>query len=572
MKLKVILCISLFLFGIRYAKAQNIEALGSQEPFTIHGSIGGGMNFFSSNEQQATRDPFSWNLHGSLTPSVYGFAIPLAFSVTQFSKSYSIPFSQFGLSPTYKWIKLHLGYRSISFSPFVFNGQSFLGAGIELNPRSFYFAAFYGRLNKAISEDTTIDRHIEPQYARRGYGVKIGLKNEKRELYLEYFHARDDTASIHRYNDSTSTLAPESNNILGGSWRIRLFNILNFSGDVAVSLWNRNMDYAVIDSIGDTKISDIANKLDADISYSSVLSWSGQAQLGLNLNHLNAMIGYRRVEPDFKSLGIPYMLNDIEMINGNVGTNLFKGKLNINAGFTTQHNNLRNMLSSKLVSTTGNLSANAFISQHFNLNANLTTAKIFQRDGLKKLTDSTRMNQLMLTLVVSPSVNFSGNGLQHSVSGSLAFTNLDDKNPMTTDQASGKNINTSANYALYFLQKFVGVSGGFQYSTYQQKESSYNSLGVNVGANTQLLKSRALSLQGNVGYFINKSSDSPTGNNITFSFNGNFSAGKHHSFGAFASYVITPPVNLNPLNDINNVPYAVNSKILSGGLTYSYNF
>src|SRR5699024_10048895 len=287
--------------------------------------------------------------------------IPLSFSITQFSKSYTTPFSQFGLSPTYKWAKLHLGYRSISFSPFVFDGQSFLGAGIELNPRSFYFAAFYGRLNKAIGMDTTLDRHIEPQYARKGYGIKIGLKNEKREITLQYFHARDDTASIGRYMDSSSTLAPESNNIVGGSWRFRIFSILDFSGDAAVSLWNRDLAYPVLDSIGDTKIPAITKDLNANISYSSVFSWSGQAQLGLNLNHLNAMLGYRRIEPDFKSLGIPYMLNDVEMINGNVGTNLFKGKFSINAGFTTQHNNLRNMLSSKLVSTTGNLSANAFI-------------------------------------------------------------------------------------------------------------------------------------------------------------------------------------------------------------------
>lgn len=572
MKIKIILCLLFAIGSVHYVQGQDIGKLSDNDPFAIHGSIGGGMNFFTSNEQQATRDPFSWNLHGSLIPSVYGFAVPLSFSVTQFSKSYSTPFSQFGLSPTYKWVKLHLGYRSISFSPFVYDGQSFLGAGIELNPRSFYFAAFYGRLNKAISEDTTVDRHIEPQYARTGYGVKVGLKNEKREFFLEYFHARDDTASIYRYNDSTSTLAPESNNILGSSWRFRLFSILDFSGDAAVSLWNRDRRYAVIDSIGDTKIPDITKKLDFPISYASSLSWSGQAQLGLNLDHLNAMLGYRRVEPDFKSLGIPYMLNDVEMINGNVGTNLLKGKFSVNAGFTTQHNNLRNMLSSELASTTGNISANAFISQHFNVNANLTTAKVFQKDGLLKLTDSTRMNQLMLTLVVSPSLSFVGNGLQHAVSGSFAFTDLNDKNPLTTEQASGRNLNASANYALYFLQKYVGMNGGIQYSTYQQKSSSYQSLGINMGANAQLLKSRSLSVQGDVGYFINKASDSPTGNNITFSFNGNYSVGKHHSFGAYASYIITPPVNLNPLNEINNVPYAVNSKILSGGLSYSYNF
>lgn len=572
MKGRIILYLFCVFCCTYYAGAQDLTGLSDQDPFTIHGSIGGGTSFYTSNGDQMTRDPFSWNLHGSLTPSVYGFAVPLSFSVTQFSKSYSTPFSQFGLSPTYKWAKLHVGYRSISFSPFVYDGQSFLGAGIELNPRNFYFAAFYGRLNKAISIDTTADRHFEPQYARKGYGIKIGLKNEEREITLQYFHARDDTSSIRRYGDTTLSLVPESNNIVGSSWRFRLFRILSFSGDAAVSLWNRNSGYALIDSIGEKKIPGIAKTLDADVSYSSSLSWSGQAQLGLNLKGVNAMVGYRRVEPDFKSLGIPYMLNDVEMINGNVGTYLLDGKLNVNAGYTTQHNNLQNMLSSQLNSNTGNLSANAFISQHFNLNANLTTAKVFQKDGLLKLEDSTRMNQVMLNMVLSPSLNFSNNNLQHSISGSLAYTNLNDKNPVTREQANGENINTSANYSLYFLEKYVGVSGGIQYSTYKQKNSSYNSIGVNVGANTQLLKSRNLSVSGDVGYFINKASDTPTGNNTTFSFNGNYRTGKHHSFGLYASYILTPPVNLNPLNEVYNVPYAVNSKILSGGLNYSYNF
>src|SRR5690606_41685729 len=66
--------------------------------------------------------------------------------------------SQFGISPSYKWIKLHLGYRNISFSPLVFDGQSFMGTGIELTPKNLYFGAFYGRLNKAISEENNSER------------------------------------------------------------------------------------------------------------------------------------------------------------------------------------------------------------------------------------------------------------------------------------------------------------------------------------------------------------------------------------------------------------------------------
>lgn len=546
--------------------------MSQSKPFTIHGGFGGGMNVYSSNEDRLTRDPFSWNLHGNLTPSFYGFSIPLSFSVTQFSKSYTTPFSRFGLSPTYKWAKLHLGYRSISFSPLVFDGESFLGVGTELNPGKFYFAGFYGRLNKAISEDTTLDRHIEPQYARKGYGLKIGLKEEKKEIYLQYFNAKDDVASINRYDDTLSSVNPESNNIIGTSWRFKILEFLDFSGDVALSAWNRDMRYGGVDSIGDELTPGYARVLKIPVTNTSSLSWSGQAQLSANLSKLNLMLGYQRVEPDFKSLGIPYMLNDMEIINANAGSNFLNGKINVNAGFTTQRNNLRDMLSSTLTTKTGNFSTNAFVNQHVNLNANVILAKIYQKDGLEKLSDSTRMDQLMLTTVFTPSFNFFDEKKQHTISGNLSYTNLNDYNPLTTDQLSGKNINISSNYALFFLQKYFGLNGGVQYNTYLQKHSTYSSIGVNVGANAQVLKSKALSLQGSVGYFMNKASNSPAGNNTTFSFNANYRTAKHHTFGFYTNYILTPPVNLNPLNNIYNVPYAVNSKMFSGGLNYSYNF
>src|SRR5215813_12929828 len=150
--------------------AQNLEHIGKQKPFTFSGSIGGGLNFYNSNETSYTRDPFTWNLYGSFTPTIYSISLPFSFVVNQYSKSYTTPFAQFGISPTYKWIKLHLGYRNISMSPFTFDGQTFKGVGIELTPKMFRFAAFYGSLNKAISEDTTTGHLAQPQYGRKGYG------------------------------------------------------------------------------------------------------------------------------------------------------------------------------------------------------------------------------------------------------------------------------------------------------------------------------------------------------------------------------------------------------------------
>lgn len=572
MKRKLVNWIILALLFAPSVQAQDIGRLKDQKPFTFKGTLGGGANFFTSNEEYATRDPFAWNLYGNFTPSFYGISMPFSFLVTQYTNSYTQPFSQFGISPSYKWATLHLGYRNISFSPLLFDGQSFLGGGIELAPKGFYFGAFYGKLNKAISADTTYQRRLQPQYARNAYGVKIGAGDAYQNVSLQYLHAKDDIGSIQRIDDSLTTILPQGNSVLGTSWKLNFFKRrLSLSGDAAVSVLSRDLSYETIDSLGDTKLPVIVKKL-APVNYSSVLSWSGQAQLGLMLKNLNAMVGYRRVQPDFKSLGVPYALDDVEMVSGNVNTSFNQGKINLNAAVNNQRNNLENMLSSTLVTRTGNLSLNTFVNQHINVNMNLTGVRILQQDGLLALSDSVRMDQMMFTAVLAPSLNFSDASRQHTVSGSFTYTSLNDHNPVTKAQTNGNNFSSSVNYGLYFLQRYMGVNSTVLYSVYGQQDHRYQSLGLDVGANAQLLKDRSLSLQGSVGYFLNKATDSRAGNNITFSFNGNYAVLNGHSLGIFASYMITPPVNLNPLNDINHVPYAVNSKLFSGGITYAYNF
>lgn len=551
-------------------RAQDLGALGGQKPFSLHGSITAGFDAYHSNEAYPTRDPFAWNLAGSLTPSFYGFSLPFSFVITQYSKSYASPFTMFGISPAYKWVRLHLGYRSISFSPLVFDGTSFLGGGIELTPKGFYFGAFYGRLNKAISEDTTFGHVLEPQYARIGYGIKLGIGSPKNNASIMLFHAKDDSGSIHRIYDSLTTILPQENSVVGTSFHFTFFHRLTFTGDLAASLLNRDQSYQRIDSIGYYEIPRIVQKL-SPVNYSSVFSLAGQGQLVLLLKHYNFTAGYRRVQPDFKSLGVPYAVDDVAMISGSAGASLGKGRLNLNLALNDQHNDLEHMLSSRLRTRTGNLSVNSFVDQHFNLNFNLTAVQVYQQDGLQKLTDTSRMNQLMLSGTISPTLTFADESLQQTVTTSLGYTRLIDHNPITSTQASGSNLSTNLNYNLFFQKQFWGINAAVIYSQYDQADNQYQSIGLNGGINAQLLPGHTWLVQGSIGYFLNKDNGSPTGNNTAFSFNTSYGV-KNHGFSGYISYILTPPVNLNPLSGITQVPYAVNSKNLSGGLMYTYHF
>ena len=551
-------------------RAQNLDSLKSSHPFKLSGGLGVGTNFYASNEVYKTRDPFSWNLYGNFNASLYGLDLPFSFAVSQFSTSYSAPFSQFGLSPTYKWAKLHLGYRTMSLSPLIFDGQQFLGAGLELHPGKFEFGAFYGGLNKAISEDTTYDHRIAPQYSRKGYGLKIGISGEKSRFGLSFFHAQDDPGSIPQITDSLNTILPQENSVLGSYLSLQFLKYFHFTADLALSLLNRDMHYGHLDSIGHYEVPRFVRRF-TPISESSVLSYSGKSQLRYSQGSLNASVGYQRIQPDYISLGTPYTVNDLETFSGDLGASAVKGHLRMNASFSHQHNNLSHALASTLQAESGNLAVNANINTHLNLSANINTAAVRQKDGLLQLNDSLRMNQLMVNYSLSPSWVSQAAGMQHTLSSAISYTDLHDRNPVTAATAAGNNLSVNGNYALQFVKAFKGINAGVSYSVYGQQDYRYHSTGIHGGGNMQLLKDHQWSVQGDIGYFLNRSNGLSVGSNTTFSLNSGYSLNKH-SFSLFSSYTITPPVDLNPLDKVSIVPYRVNSKNFSGGVSYSYQF
>ena len=181
------------LFVLTYG--QDVAEINRQQPFKINGNIGASANYYASNAEMASRPPWAWNLYGNFSARVYGIHLPFSFVVNQYGNSMTQPFSQFGISPEYKWAKLHLGVRYIQMSPLVFDGQSFRGVGLELKPKLFRFAGFYGKLNRKVNEDTTSGKFALPQFSRIGYGVKVGVGSEKHFIDLVYFHAKDDSTS-----------------------------------------------------------------------------------------------------------------------------------------------------------------------------------------------------------------------------------------------------------------------------------------------------------------------------------------------------------------------------------------
>ena len=549
-------------------QAQDLQNIGKQKPFSMSGSIGGSSNFYHSNEPVASRPALSWNLYGSFTPVVYGVSLPFSFVINQYSKSYAQPFTQFGLSPTYKWLKLHLGYRSIQFSPVTFDGQSFRGVGLELSPKLLRFSAFYGKLNRKVNEDTTSGRFMSPQFSRTGYGVKLGIGNSSNYFDLIYFHAKDDSASAKVINKSG--FRPQENTVLGSSFKVTLVKKIMLSTDVAIS--GLTQDIAAPKALSDSANTSLQKLMSKFVSSNSstIANWAGQSTLQFLLKGYSTTLGYRRVQPGFKSLGTPYMLNDVELLNWMNYFSLVKGKLNITTILSDQHNNLDKTLTSKLNTLTSNLNVNAMLSSFFNLNLNYSGYRLQQKDGTVHLKDSSRLNQDIHQFSLSPSYTMLNAVKSHTISGNINYMLLDDKNPGTAAFTNSHNLSASLNYTLGLVKKASSVTLSGLFSQYTQDTNYYRTYGVTLSGSAQVLKNKQLGLQGSAGYLFNRSSYGSAQGNLTFSGSAAYHV-KHHSFNVFANYIYTP---YNPINTIinKNVPQAVATKNLAGGISYNYSF
>lgn len=546
----------------RLCHAQDLGNIKSQKPFTWQGSIGASANFYTSTEPVYTQPPYAWNVYGNFTGNLYGVALPFSFVINQYGKSYNSPFTQFGLSPTYKWAKLHLGYRNMLFSPLTFEGQSFRGAGLELNPGIFRFAAFIGKLNRAVNEDTTSGRFTLPQFSRKAYGAKIGVGSTNNYFDLIYFKAKDDSSSAKLLGKTG--LRPQENSVLGSSFKVTLLKKrIVFTGDVALSALRQDLAFEK-DTIGNKFLDKL---LQANTS--TTLPWAVQSLVSFNFTNVQTGIGYRRVHRDFKSFGTPYMLNDIVMLSLTNNLMLRKGKLNIATAIGTQHNNLAKNLSSELHTTTGNLNINSIFSPKFTVNLNATGYALHQQDGTEALKDSARLKQQVFQLSLSPVYMLAGSSGTSTFSGNLTVGGLNDKNPATRAFNKNKNVSGALTFSRYLAQKALNFSLTGMHNRFTQGDNLFTSTGFTVGAGAQLLKEKNLGLQGTVGYLFNNYQTAKAGGNVTFSFNAGYNKSRH-TLNAFANYIITTPGSIAPTPD--KAPYAVMTRNVAGGISYGYSF
>jgi len=475
----VILTVSIFL-STGTVSAQDLER--KTDPISVSGSLGGGLSYYHINGIPERRQPYGYSIFGSVNIQLYGWSLPFSIAVNQQGTSFSQPFTRFGVSPEYKWIKLHAGYRNLRFSEFTLNNITFYGGGVELTPGKFRFAAMYGRIREAVEEpDNPFQRR---QYKRSGYGFKAGY-GEKTFVDLSFFKAEDDLNSLNFVDSLESENPPEANTALGLSGRFNIIDKrLSLDYDLGLSAYTRNLRSPELDDVevGRGAIDFFR------INQSSNAAYAGNTSLSYRAKTFNAKLNYRYVQSGYRTLGANYLLSDVEMITASFGTSLFKKRMMLNASYGIQNNNTSEKRFANTSRNIGSFNISYRTKKNLTFNLSYSNFSIYQtllQDSL--FADSVVVDQTNHQLNFSSSYAIIKTKYTHTFGINTSYQNLSDNRDDDT-QVSIENQILSVNltYGIRFNKKNYGFTTGINYQDLDAALTAQERYGVSIGFNASL--------------------------------------------------------------------------------------
>ncbi|HQV37747.1 MAG: hypothetical protein IPL81_08885 [Flavobacteriales bacterium] len=479
--------------------AQDLEQIGQQSPVQFNAGVQAQFGFYHVDGIDPRRTPYFWSISGTPTATVKGIQLPFMVVLSDQQRSFQQPFNQFGMSPYYKWVKVHLGYRDVSFSKFTLAGYRTLMAGVELNPGKFRFGFIYGRFRKAVAEDTTAmydpAKYISDvpvaAYKRMGYAVKVGVGTEDQHVDLVLLRASDDAGSIPK--PVSTNLAPAENLVVGLVGKVKLSEALRWDFDLAGSAFTR-------DARSDELLEDggvITNAVNSFFVPRTSTQGLMAVETGLALKRKRARykLVYRRVDPDYKSMGAYYFQTDVEQLTGTVTSSLFMNRLSTNLTLGWQHNNLKKLRTATARRIIGNLGLNYTSKKAFGFLVNYTNFGITQTPVRPSLNDTALLEQVSQNLLVQPRARFTvGNG-GHMITYTFNYFALSDRSDNAFSNAQLTGMHNDLAYTRNWKRAQAHLGGGLIFRNTESLIGKTISKGVHLEAGRSWLKEGRLSAE-----------------------------------------------------------------------------
>jgi hypothetical protein len=527
--------------------SQNIENIDKKNPVKLTGSLDIRGIRYTTSGIESTYPKTSYVLSGNPVLSVYGIQVPFSFMLSNQGVTYRQPFNQFGFSPTYKKMTVHAGYRNVSFSPFTLGGHTMLGAGFEANPGKVRIGFMYGRLNKATVLDPTTLSLQPVTFGRRGFGGKLGYGSENNYVDITFLKANDDPSSVSKnsldtlYSNGKASVFAAENLATSITFRFGLAKNLFLEGDAAGSLYTRDQNSPIELSDSSNVVLKTMNNI-LKVNGTSGLYTALQAGLRYKAKKWNLKLQYRRIDPDYKTMGAYFFQNDLQNITIAPTFSAMKGKLRFSGSVGVQQDNLKKLKTATSTKLIGSANMSVELSKTLGIDINYANFSNNQTPNTTRFADSLKITQTTQNLSVTPRFLLVGTSLSHMVMLSANVMQLNDFNTLYASDALSRNMDSQnffMNYSLSFLQKNMSVFANLNHTTLSSATLTDTNNGLTVGLTKSLLQNK-LSLSASGGFMLgNRGTDNS--NIINSNAQLSYQLYKNHRLSLNSNYLSSSP-------------------------------
>lgn len=478
-------CILALYCGRTYA--QDLTNLGTVRPVVFSGNMQARSLMYNASGIPSRQDPFSYILDGNAAVSLYGWNIPFSFTYSQQDKSFRQPFNQFGLSPRYKWVTIHGGYRNLNFSPYTLAGHTMLGGGFELNPGKLRVGFMYGRLNRATVIDTTLQALMPFSFSRKGLAAKLGYGTHDNHFELSFLKAQDDstTRPLDFIPDGSKVLAA-SNAVVGFKTKFTFFQKKVFlESDGAVSLYTNDINSPIgIDTLDQPVLEAFRGTF--NINGSSQLFTALNVGVGYAERYYRIKVNYRRIDPNFRSMGTYFFSNDLEAYTINPTFSLPSGKLRGNISAGIQRDNIQNQKEATNKRFVGTANITAQFTEQLGLDFNYSNFSNNQTPKTLRFADSLKIVQTTQVFSIMPRYLIVRPSTTHMVMAAANLSGMKDFNGYFDAEATKRDIKTNQyllSYTVSFPTKRISLFANVNYTDLKHSGVQDVYQGASLGGN-----------------------------------------------------------------------------------------
>jgi hypothetical protein len=551
-----------------FSQDVNLETILKQKPVTINGGVSASTVF--SYGLPNVNKPFNFFLSGNLNFNLFStINVPVSINLTDrkvaLSQGYS--FNQLSLNPTYKWVTAHIGTNYMNFSPYTLSGHQFLGGGLELKPANWDIQLMSGRLRKGQFVDTLT---TGPTFKRMGYGVKVAYNPGNFVAGLTVFKSDDFANSIpveKRIGPKSGILAPENNMVVALNFGTTLFHALQLNAEYSNSVLTKDRG-AFYDKVKVKTLAGIFAQTNA--TSESFNAFKANVNYNIAASKTLVGVGFEKVDPNYKTHGGYYFVNDLMNYTINLTQPLFKDKLNFAANVGVQTDDIKKTKASNSRRIVGSVNANGQVNEKLSMGLNFSNFQsyMFVNDLYSKITrvpgleiDSLDFSMISQNLGYNLNQSLKKTDNQNSaITFNVNYLISQNKRQQISDPLSKSNIfNTTLGYMHQFTKKNLGINFGTNMISNKFATSKLSGIGPSLSIQKGFLKNK-LNTNMNLTWLKtkNESTELPptTSSAANVQLGANYSPIEKHSFNFNASLVKSGAIK----------PY------LNGNLGYSYSF